>query len=618
MRSTIALGAAFVAATASVTLVVNGLATSQLPGRLFDTPRAAAQGLVPFDDCEELRQWYVEEALPHVGPWGFDGGWLYGGDWGPGVVTDTLSAAGAPTRDVTELSVESSETGTNVQEAGVDEPDRAKTAGSLVVHLRGNRLVVTDAGGGEPRELSTLRLPRGLVSPELLVSGDTVLVLGTTTPFWGGPVPLGGIIEDDVIRPVAPMTEDSRLLEVSLADPTDPRVESDQTLGGRIVSARQYDGTVRLVLRTGYPTLDFVQPDRERSEREAERANRQIVRDSDISDWLPTARLGDGDWEPLVDCADVRHPRTGAGFGTVSLLTFDAEDPTERDATAVTAEGETVYSSADRLYLATWAGETATQVHAFSLDGTTTSYVASGKVDGTLKDRWSMDEHAGVLRLAVAHGPGWSPTENGITTLREEGDRLVVVGSVRGLGPEEEIKSVRWFDDLAVVVTFQQTDPLYTVDLSDPARPRTLGQLKIPGFSEYLHPIGDGLLLGVGQDASRTGQTRGAQASLFDLGDLTTPRRLATLGLGKDTQAAAGYDPRAFTWLADKGVALTSVSHAWSGRSSLVELRVGDDGTLTEVDRWRLPGWDGGQARALPLPDGSVAVVTGIVQLVEP
>ena len=153
-----------------------------------------------------------------------------------------------------------------------------------------------------------------------------------------------------------------------------------------------------------------------------------------------------------------------------------------------------------------------------------------------------MDAVGGSLRVAV--GPSSETGNfNSVLTLREDGSDLVEDGRVDELGVDEQIKSVRWFDDLAIVVTFRQTDPLYAIDLTDPAAPRLLGELKIPGFSEYLHPLGEQRLIGIGQDASLQGVTRGAQAALFDVTDLTDPRQLDVVRYAEDTQAGAGHRP---------------------------------------------------------------------------
>ncbi len=127
--------------------------------------------------------------------------------------------------------------------------------------------------------------------------------------------------------------------------------------------------------------------------------------------------------------------------------------------------------------------DTRTHIHAFALDGAGTRYVASGSIDGTIRDRWSLDEYDGHLRVAVSWPNRTGSTQdNGIVVLDEKGRSLEPVGELRGLGVDEQIESVRWFDDMAIVVTFRQMDPLYTIDLSDPARPRELGALEDPGL----------------------------------------------------------------------------------------------------------------------------------------
>jgi hypothetical protein len=653
MRSPIKPGAALaggaLAVTASLTAVVTGIAsTTSGP---FSAPAAAAE-LSAFADCEELLEWYVEQALPSVGPWGLDGGIVHAG---PGWEVSGPDSSGAVSTGAAGPSVEgrsvgaspdraatASATGTNVQEAGVEEPDRAKTDGDLVVHLRDRTLVVTDVSGVAPREVGTLQLPDDVASPELLLSGTTVLVLGSEESFHPLPVeplPRGsvprqaqgsGVVADWVV-PGWGGPDRSRLLEVSLEDPTSPTVVSDRTFGGSLVSARAHGdpsndasgGTVRLVLRTDRPTLDFVSPDRERTPEEARRLNRELVRTSSIDDWLPSVHEGQGTSEPLVDCADVRHPTDGgAGFATVTVVTLPASAPEPLTTTAVTAEGDTVYSSADRLYLATPESGRRTAVHAFALDGTATTYVASGSVDGVVRDRWALDEVDGFLRLAVAHvDREWTTRDNGVTLLRERSGALEVAGAVKGLGPEEEIKSVRWLDDLAVVVTFRQTDPLYTVDLTDPRRPRALGQLKIPGFSEYLHPVGGDRLLGVGHDATADGEVRGAQLSLFDIAVLAQPERVDTLSLGgRDVRPVAGWEPRALTWLPDPqavgtGTALTAVADDATGKAWLAEVTVGA-ADLSTGRRWPLPQWEADSGRALPLTGDRVAVVGSAVEVV--
>jgi uncharacterized secreted protein with C-terminal beta-propeller domain len=176
---------------------------------------------------------------------------------------------------------------------------------------------------------------------------------------------------------------------------------------------------------------------------------------------------------------------------------------------------------------------------------------------------------------------------------------------------------VRWFDDLAVVVTFRQTDPLYTVDLSSPAHPRLVGTLTIPGYSAYLHPLGGDRLLGIGQDATASGRNLGAQAATFDLRDPHRVRRTGTLAFGSWTDCPVGWDSRAFTYLPDRRVALVPVSRWSDGSTTVVAVRVGTDGSLARVRAWRTTrGTDGTGPRALPLGGDRVALVDRAVRLV--
>jgi uncharacterized secreted protein with C-terminal beta-propeller domain len=131
---------------------------------------------------------------------------------------------------------------------------------------------------------------------------------------------------------------------------------------------------------------------------------------------------------------------------------------------------------------------------------------------------------------------------------------------VGGLGRGERIYSVRFIDDAGYVVTFRQVDPLYTVDLSRPTAPHVLGELKIRGYSAYLHPAGRDQLIGVGQDATDQGRTLGTQLSLFDVSDLANPRRLHQRTVAPGSSSTAEFDHHAFLWWAPSGLAVLPVT----------------------------------------------------------
>jgi uncharacterized secreted protein with C-terminal beta-propeller domain len=133
-----------------------------------------------------------------------------------------------------------------------------------------------------------------------------------------------------------------------------------------------------------------------------------------------------------------------------------------------------------------------------------------------------------------------------VHVLEQRGDRLAEVGSIGGLGQGEQIQAVRFLGERAYVVTFRQVDPLYVLDLSQPTTPRLVGELKIPGYSSYLHPVGDGLLLGVGFAGDDSGLIGGSQLGLFDVRDPSAPKQLASLPIGQSSEAA--FDPHAFLW----------------------------------------------------------------------
>jgi uncharacterized secreted protein with C-terminal beta-propeller domain len=293
----------------------------------------------------------------------------------------------------------------------------------------------------------------------------------------------------------------------------------------------------------------------------------------------------------------VSMPESFSGTSLVTVLSFDLAGASMSDAqpTSVFADGETVYGSGTNLYLAHdqrwrgWRGPTAwnnpqnteeTEIFQFDITSPKPVYVAGGKVPGWLLNQYSLSEHDGVLRVATTNSAPWDQTEkssSSVYSLRRSDGSLNRIGFVGGLGKGERIYAVRFVGPVGFVVTFRQTDPLYTLDLSNPARPTVVGELKIPGYSAYLHPVEGGRLIGVGQDATDQGRVTGTQISLFDVGNLADPRRLDQHKIPR-AYSEAENNPHAFLyWPATKLLVVPLNDEA-------LLLRV-EGGTLTELNR---------------------------------
>lgn len=597
--------------------LVAGLAACT-PADILAPPAAGAAELTDFGSCEELLGYFQEHALEQVGPWGFGSGHGYGYGYGD-VVTmadgdDAASDSAASSMESAGGEVGTDFSGTNNQEEGVEEPDLVQTDGEIIVTVRDGRLSVVDAASAQV--VGKVRLPmRGEGSSELLLDRDAARALVLTTEWSGGgwsPVAR----EDGLTAYPAFGIERTVVTSVDLSEPATPVVTGTVRLEGSYRSARMHDGTARVVMVTQPPGLTFVNP-RDgslRAEDEAEEANRAIIQESTVEDWLPHLQTLDGTrsdgTELAVACDDVARPPEFAGLATMSVLTFDVGSggPLPTSASGLVANGSTVYASTDRLVVATspweaWpmsgvapggAQSVDTALHTFDLSQEgRTPYVASGWVEGRLLNQFALDEQDGIIRVATTTDMSSEPSSSSLVVLAEEGRKLVEQGRVDDLGITERIYAVRYLSpDLAAIVTFRETDPLYLVDTSDPTAPTVAGELKIPGYSAYLHPIGEGRLLGVGQDATDEGRTTGLQVSVFDVSDPTAPARLSQVHL-KDTYSEAEYEHRAFLWWAPTGQVVLP-ANSWSQNKDwvgVVSMRV-DGQDVLEGPRLQLGGSD--------------------------
>jgi hypothetical protein len=528
--------------------------------------------------------------------------------------TAAPAQASAPAGDAGSKSSESTPTfsTTNNQEEGVDEPDVVKTDGHYVYTVSDRTLYVVDIAQATPRLVGSLKLDG--YGHQLLLRGSRLLVTARAGadlfPYALARQVAPGVPVPSIARP-QPGAGKTLLTEIDISTPAAPKVARAMTVEGDLVGSRLTGGTARVIIgaapdpivATGDETL------------------KAAIDDTGTSAFIPHTVLrstisGKTFRRPLAKCAQVRHPRSFSGTGLLTVMTIDLDRglySVDRD--AVMAGAQVVYGSTGSIYVASQRyypsledgnsvpARATTEIHRFdaSKDGVTT-YRSTGEVSGFVLNQYALSEYDGKLRVATTEEPLWfddgtqTESSSSVSVLEEQAGRLVTIGRVGDLGHGENIYAVRFVGDAGYVVTFRQVDPLYVIDLSTPTAPRVRGELKITGYSAYLHPLGDGLLLGVGQEATPEGRRQGSQVSLFDVSDPTKPQRLSQRLLGSGSSSVE-FDPHAFLyWPATKLAVLPINTFGAVPFNGAVGLHVERAGGITEAGRVTHPGGYGSDA----------------------
>jgi hypothetical protein len=535
------------------------------------------------------------------------GGFWFGGVDGAPAAEADAARDGAPRQEGVDFS------GTNNQEQGVDEADFVKTDGYFIYTLNGDRLEILGVPEFGQLTATSSTTIEGWPT-QLLLSDDRAIVFSQIYAWEQDRAsPLGALLFNDDGSVHGESLVKITVLDLG-ADRRAPRVERELYLEGHVLTGRRIDDVVRLAsyawfdvpglqtwLDVDYSIFDAIIPESVRFaeiDRALERAlahNDDVLSGVAVEHFVP--RLFERAGDRIVErnlrrdaCRNVAIPEDGVAFGFTSLLTLGLDgDDVSVEADHVVSNYPILYSSTDTLLLAEpaqdwwwyWGNEAfdeATNIHRFRLDGATTTYSGSGRVDGTLLGQFALDAHDDVVRVAATVGRfnrWWeespAPETSHLTTLGGE-TSLQVLGRVDGIAPNERLWSVRFTDDEAYLVTFQNIDPLWTVDLSDVTNPRILGELHVPGVSTYIHPLGDHLLT-IGLAGTDQGLDWGVtQLSLFDITDRTTPTLSSSLRLSAgETRdgwqygySEATYEHKAFSyWGPQSAVAIPLSTWRW-------------------------------------------------------
>ncbi|HEY6877701.1 MAG TPA: beta-propeller domain-containing protein [Polyangiales bacterium] len=510
-----------------------------------------------------------------------------------------------PTPGVTDGADPSGASETNSQVAGVEEADFVKVvkSGAGIFLLHGSSLLKLKSYPAAETALSGTPLTIEGSPSELFVTDAGKAIIFSNALVAEGSQSSGG---PDVMTSGCAKGGDcydpgkgSNALKITIADFSGDvaKVERELYYEGSYVSARRYSDSasdvVRVVVQGGSEFYGLYEPqiqwydawgkpydDASIASQLEQWQDRQVVsiRKTVLTDWLPTAYEGkDGKTVELSrQCESYYVPVAGlAEYGLTQVLTLDLTQPASAvGGVTVVGNTSTVYSNGQRLVLAQpdyrWnrSGSDlgvidgqSTAFHVFDLTGANTKYSASGWIDGFLpphNPQFGIDVASdGTLRIATTGMVRDTPNadrkdpkfwvthpETRVTTAKVNADKLEVVGKTPNLGlPRETIQSARFVGDRAYVVTFQQTDPLVVVDVKDAANPHEIGPIKIPGFSQYMHPLDDNHLITVGQSG-----TGGMQLQLFDVSNPAAIPQPKLLDFGSGSSSSASYEHKAFTF----------------------------------------------------------------------
>lgn len=435
---------------------------------------------------------------------------------------------------------------TNVQVAGVDEADIVKTDGEYIYLVKGYDVRVVKAyPPSAMEEVGSVDFGDSAFSPsEMYVDGDRLVVIGTTYTY-----------EFDRGYDSYYGTSATVVYIVDISDKSDLEVLRRITFEGSYNTSRKIDDTVYLV---------------------ANQYNYYLPWEGD--DWMPKDLVplvedsATGDVDGLVSCGEVRYmPGTVNVTDYTILAAIPVDDPdAEIQKEVVIGAYGTVYASPGNMYIAEprynynwWYEESGnteeTYIHKFGLNDVNIDYQGVGTVPGTVLNQFSMDEDGEYFRIATTKG-WWEGSTNNVYVLDGE---LELIGSLEGLAPGEQIYSTRFVGDRLYMVTFEQIDPLFVIDLSVADAPKLLGELHIPGVSDYLHPLDENHIIGFGLDTASADVIeqlgwswfQGMKISMFDVTDVENPVELYKEVIGdRGTTSELLYNHKALLWDGDKGI----------------------------------------------------------------
>ncbi len=415
--------------------------------------------------------------------------------------------------------------GTNIQVEGVDEPDIVKTDGIFIYVLTGDDVVILRAYPTSMAEVIS-RTEVGHRAMEMFVNGNRLVVFQDFHEYLYVKV-------------------------YDIANREEPNLIQNVSFEGIYLDARMIDNYVYVVV------TEYVPPD-----------------PSNGID-LPTV-TNNGNTRTVRPTEICHFDEPAPNYELALIVSIDLIDKDVRFKAYLIDRTRTMYVSMSNIYIAgmdygdiqvfNWfffIWNESTIIHKISIDEGSIQYVGKGKVPGWILNQFSMDEYESYFRIATTEGHAWTGSGSAANNVYVLTSEMETVGKLEGLGVGEDLYSVRFMATRAYLVTFKKIDPFFVVDLSNPTSPRLLGELKIPGFSQYLHPYDENHIIGLGMDALDTGVlawNHGVKLSMFDVTDISDPKEISTYVIGhRGTRSCALHEHKAFLFSLSKNLLIIPI-----------------------------------------------------------
>ena len=473
---------------------------------------------------------------------------------------DSITNANSKNETATnEVANDYSKTHTQVQ--GVDEADLVQTDGTYIYYLTNEKLtIINTENASQMKEMSTIKFDETFTPEEIFLNNDKIIVIGKRYEYDKTARKIG--IDEDFLYPnYMDKTYTSAKL-YNVKDKTNPTLERTVEVEGDYLTARMIGSNVYI-------------------------ASNKYMYYAYICNTYKSTELNEDDFKPhYLDTATSNETKS-INFDCIyyipefedtnylNIVAFNITNNQEANVESYLGAGEEIYASKENLYVTKTKYDyerknktsITTEIYKFNLNNANCTFAKAGDVPGSVLNQFSMDECNGYFRIATTDSTSWN-SESNTNNLYVLNENLETIGKIEGLAKGERIYSVRFMGNRAYMVTFVETDPLFVIDLSNPTTPTVLGELKIPGYSKYLHPYDETHLIGIGEDTEVVNYgygdrvvTNGMKMAMFDVTDPNNPQELYNVKIGeKGTYSELLYNHKALLFSKEKNIIAFPIS----------------------------------------------------------